>query len=115
MDIQTITSWLFVATMVLPLVGLPIFIIFNREKTPVETERPSQAAYAWSTVIAAVLGYGVGVSVGTGVSCSPRGWEPVWIGWLFRIRPAICSCRRHPHVVGPLCKRKTDTQFGTSG
>jgi formate hydrogenlyase subunit 3/multisubunit Na+/H+ antiporter MnhD subunit len=71
MDIQTITSWLFVATMVLPLVGLPIFIIFNREKTPVETERPSQAAYAWSTVIAAVLGYGVGVSVGTGVSCSP--------------------------------------------
>jgi len=73
MDIQTITSWLFVATMLLPLVGLPIYIIFNRGKAPVETERPSPAAYAWSIGIAAVLGYGVGVSVGIGVSCSPGG------------------------------------------
>jgi hypothetical protein len=71
MDIQTITSWLFIATMVLPLVGLPIYIAFKREKAPDELKRPSPAASAWSIGIAAVLGYCVGVSVGIGVSCSP--------------------------------------------
>lgn len=70
MDIQTITSWLFVATMMLPLVGLTIYINFKRGKAPAQTKRPSPVAYASSIGIAAVLGYGVGVSVGIGVGCS---------------------------------------------
>ena len=71
MDIETITSWLFVAAMALSLVGLPIYMMFNREKAPDQTERYSPAAYAWIIGIASVFGYGVGVSVGIGVSCSP--------------------------------------------
>lgn len=73
MDIQMITSWLFVATMMLPLIGLPIYIIFNRRKAPVQAERPSLLAYVSSIGIAAVVGYGVGVSVGIGVGCSQGG------------------------------------------
>jgi len=71
MDIETITSWLFVAAMALPLVGLPLYIMFTRGKAADQTEQPSPAAYAWSIGIAAFFGYGIGVSVGLGFSCSP--------------------------------------------
>jgi hypothetical protein len=72
-DIQTITSWLFVATFVLTLVGLPIYLYFNRGKAPNQAERPSMVVYASSIGIAAVIGYGVGVSIGIGVACSQGG------------------------------------------
>ena len=73
MDIQTITSWLFVAIIVLPLVGLPIYIYINRGKAPDQAKRPSLVVYASSIGIAAVVGYGVGVSIGIGVGCSQGG------------------------------------------
>jgi hypothetical protein len=73
MDIQTITSWLFVAAMVLPLVGLAVYIFFSRGKATGQAERPSLVAYVSSIGIAAILGYGVGVSVGIGVACSQGG------------------------------------------
>lgn len=73
MDIQTITTWLFVATMMLPLVGLPIYIYFKRGKAPDQAERPSLVIYVSSIGVAAVVGYAVGVSVGIGVGCSQGG------------------------------------------
>ena len=71
--LQTITSWLFVAAMVLPLVGLPVYIFFSRGKATGQAERPSLFAYASSIGVGAILGYGVGVSVGIGVGCSQGG------------------------------------------
>jgi len=73
MDFQTITSWLFVATIVLALTGLPIYLYFNRGKAPPQAEQPSLLVYTSSIGIAAVVGYGVGVSIGIGVACSQGG------------------------------------------
>lgn len=73
MDIQTITTWLFVATMILPLVGLSVYVASRRGKESDQAERPSPLAYGSSIVIASVVGYGVGVSVGIGVGCSQGG------------------------------------------
>jgi len=70
MDFQTITSWLFIATMILPLVGLSIYVSSRRGKTSDQAEHPSPVVYGSSIVIATVVGYGVGVSIGIGVGCS---------------------------------------------
>jgi hypothetical protein len=87
MDIQKITSWLFIATMVLPLIGLPIYIIFNRGKTPEQAKRPSLLVYASSIGIAAVVGYGVGVSIGIGVACSQGGGNQCGLVGFFLFGP----------------------------
>jgi uncharacterized membrane protein len=73
MDIQTITSWLFVATMIIPIVALFMYVSSRRGKASGQGERPSPVAYGSSIVLGAVVGYGVGVSVGIGVGCSQGG------------------------------------------
>jgi len=108
MDIQTITKWLFVAIIVLPLVGLPVYIHFRRGKDPDQADKPSPLAYAWTIGIAAFVGYWVGVSVGIGVECSDGGGNLCGLAGYFIYGPlfALAAAVLAPLILFATGKRK---------
>lgn len=101
MTIQSITSWLFVAALVIPLIFLPIYIFISRGKSTVRAERSSLLAYASSIVLGAFLGYGVGVSIGIGIGCSQGGGNLCGLVGFFMFGPlfALAAAILAPLIV----------------